>query len=1102
MLPHEPTWATVWSFSAGSVALGAIATVSILNALTRRGRSPETPRAKRQKLAPPEQSAEQHKQAAHVALVAPEQQQDQELPPAVTATAEAAADAPATPDAEASAEPHGMPHTDSLVDLQKLQELEQRVADLNALAELGKVYQDSLALSAQLRNLSSFRLQQDKMLGRGSLAVVQEGEYAGDSVAVKLLPIGSVFAEDSRKEACLALCLHHPNIVRVVGVHLVDVEAKPYLALVQETAPGGDLGWQIEDCGFHAGRGGSASMDVALKLLLDAARGLAYMHDVDVVHGDVKSRNLLVFWEDGDDAGQADGEAADARGDDEAAAEAAAAAAAAQHEAQRRQAGETQQREEGEREMAWALKWCDFGVSFRAAEAPGGILRTATGTPGFRAPEVMDVGWGKAADTYAFAVIAWQLLTGSKPIVYDREWRKHAPNPDLLRCDRTGGAEEPPRALQDLVWDCGSYSPQDRPSMREVVDRLEEIAMQRLQKQQAEQHARQAAADTTEAAETAKQEAVQQAAEVAAQQQQERKDAAAAAAAERANQELAGAAAKQAAAHAAAVPPPSAADAAHLTCPTCQRPNVRAGFGGLAHALSLAAREAAAGGAAAEAAAAAQHLQHLQREQLREAMAAAAAAAAGADTGEAAPRPGPTVHYHHTYEVLIQNDDDPLTAEAVAHTLDQCEGGSLKNLAKVLAGHPQALTQLHQQQQQQGGTEPGSIAVQQEPAGTSLHLCASAPAHSQLLDAAVDAAAAGSAAAAAAAQGAGCMRSVPTAPGGGGPSSPVSVVGAVSRSNIEMIPAQGPSGLPPSASAAAAAAAAAGLLGSSAAPGGGTGTGTAPAAAAAASGASGAPSGGWFVASGSSFRKGLWLEKLPVGTRVSSPRAASASPPDGQSSLQQQQQQQQQQQRQLKVQQSPTASKACSGQLSLRASQLGSYSGVSLPDSSSLPLQGSFSLQLRREAATAALPSVAEDDAADAAAAAAPAAAGSAGDIRRPTLAAAHSLPVGWDAGGAAPAAAGSGAAATAESAAAARLLRRQRTTQRLGTDVLAAAGALSKALGAFSSASQALTPAAAAGGSGAADGGSATSAGGAASTPAAGVGLLLTPDFVAAARG
>ena len=91
-----------------------------------------------------------------------------------------------------------------------------------------------------------------------------------------------------------------------------------------------------------------------------------------------------------------------------------------------------------------------------------------TGTPGFRAPEIMDVGWSKAADTYAYGVIAWQLLTGGKPIIYDREWRMHVPNPDLMRVDRAGGVEEVPRALADLVWDCGAYYPKDRPSMREV----------------------------------------------------------------------------------------------------------------------------------------------------------------------------------------------------------------------------------------------------------------------------------------------------------------------------------------------------------------------------------------------------------------------------------------------------------------------------------------------------------------------------------------------------------------------------------------------------------------------------------------------------------
>eukprot|EP00878_Enallax_costatus_P006033 GHUV01006329.1.p1 GENE.GHUV01006329.1~~GHUV01006329.1.p1 ORF type:complete len:413 (+),score=127.10 GHUV01006329.1:2162-3400(+) len=379
MLPHEPTWATVGLFSAGSVAIGAIATASIITALNRRNARAQEPQAKRQKLTPPSPEKPEpeepvvHDAAAEVdQAVAADLPQAVEVPKPAPTAAEAAEDAPGTPDAE----PHAVAHSDSVVDLQKLQELEQRVADLNALAELGKVYQDSLALSAQLRNLSSFRLQQDKVLGRGSLAVVQEGEYAGDSVAVKLLPIGSVFAEDSRKEACLALCLHHPNIVRVVGVHLVEVESKPYLALVQETAPGGDLGWQIEDCDFHTGRRGAASMDVAIKLLLDAARGLAYMHDVDVVHGDVKSRNLLVFWEEDEqsDSDHEEAESAAAADLGDTANGTAGTAAAGKGSVQAAAAaGGGGSSTADDKEVVWCLKWCDFGVSYRAAEVPGGV---------------------------------------------------------------------------------------------------------------------------------------------------------------------------------------------------------------------------------------------------------------------------------------------------------------------------------------------------------------------------------------------------------------------------------------------------------------------------------------------------------------------------------------------------------------------------------------------------------------------------------------------------------------------------------------------------------------------------------------------------------
>lgn len=118
--------------------------------------------------------------------------------------------------------------------------------------------------------------------------------------------------------------------------------------------------------------------DVAIKLLLDAARGLAYMHDVDVVHGDVKSRNLLVFWEEDEQSdteendNQSDkvmGDSSDAPPAGTTPADAAAAAA-----------GGGSGSQAGDKVLVWGLKWCDFGVSFRAAEAPGGICKTVSST--------------------------------------------------------------------------------------------------------------------------------------------------------------------------------------------------------------------------------------------------------------------------------------------------------------------------------------------------------------------------------------------------------------------------------------------------------------------------------------------------------------------------------------------------------------------------------------------------------------------------------------------------------------------------------------------------------------------------------------------------
>lgn len=44
----------------------------------------------------------------------------------------------------------------------------------------------------------------------------------------------------------------------------------------------------------------------------------------------------------------------------------------------------------------------------------------------------------------------------------------HMPNPNLLRVPVGSGPDAIPRSLVDLVSDCGAYSPEQRPSMRQV----------------------------------------------------------------------------------------------------------------------------------------------------------------------------------------------------------------------------------------------------------------------------------------------------------------------------------------------------------------------------------------------------------------------------------------------------------------------------------------------------------------------------------------------------------------------------------------------------------------------------------------------------------
>lgn len=90
-----------------------------------------------------------------------------------------------------------------------------------------------------------------------------------------------------REEVAMLRKLKHPNILLLIGI-----STNPKLMILTEYCARKSL----YDTLHHSGSNTTTSMPFSLKarMMLDAARGLEYLHSVNVFHRDVKSHNLLV----------------------------------------------------------------------------------------------------------------------------------------------------------------------------------------------------------------------------------------------------------------------------------------------------------------------------------------------------------------------------------------------------------------------------------------------------------------------------------------------------------------------------------------------------------------------------------------------------------------------------------------------------------------------------------------------------------------------------------------------------------------------------------------------------------------------------------------
>uniref|UniRef100_A0A0E0PQP8 Protein kinase domain-containing protein n=4 Tax=Oryza TaxID=4527 RepID=A0A0E0PQP8_ORYRU len=192
------------------------------------------------------------------------------------------------------------------------------------------------------------RLTRVRTLGRGASGAVVSLFAAGDDelLAVKSAA-GPAGAAQLRREAGILASLCSPHVLPCFGFGAV---AGGEYGLLLEFAPGGSLADEV------ARNGGRLEEDDVRAYAADVASGLAYLHGVGMVHGDVKGRNVVIG---------ANGRA----------------------------------------------KLADFGCA-RRADSAGPI----GGTPAFMAPEVArGEEQGPAADVWALGCTVIEMATGRAP---------------------------------------------------------------------------------------------------------------------------------------------------------------------------------------------------------------------------------------------------------------------------------------------------------------------------------------------------------------------------------------------------------------------------------------------------------------------------------------------------------------------------------------------------------------------------------------------------------------------------------------------------------------------------------------------------------------
>ncbi|XP_024989960.1 serine/threonine-protein kinase phg2-like [Cynara cardunculus var. scolymus] len=290
------------------------------------------------------------------------------------------------------------------------------------------------------------------VIGKGGFGKVYKGTIdfgGGIDVAIKRLNIDSnQGATEFWAEIEMLSKLRHSHIVSLVGYH--EESSKREMILVYEYLPNGSLEDHLHKRRANGGNFSPLTWIQRLRICIDAARGLDYLHTgtgvrCRVIHRDVKSSNILL-------------------------------------------------------DENLAGKIADFGLSRTGPAYQSCTTNVYTnqirGTFGY-----MDAQYfathrlTRKSDVYAFGVVLFEVLYGRPAVDFTLEEKQHSLAAWAKRCVEEGTiyqfvdpclrGEISTRCLKEftqIAYKCLLWSPKDRPTMTVVVAQIEFVLALALQK--------------------------------------------------------------------------------------------------------------------------------------------------------------------------------------------------------------------------------------------------------------------------------------------------------------------------------------------------------------------------------------------------------------------------------------------------------------------------------------------------------------------------------------------------------------------------------------------------------------------------------------------